>query len=281
VIINNPDSNAAPHMTIGFPPESPAGPAGAQDAGHVSPQPSGAAHPGVLSFSGEGHSIWQNSPQSAAAPRANGTSGRPSAALPQSPRIVKPWRPRGPGFGGFGFYGPGFFFNPFFFGFGFNNCDPLSWNWNFGFGCNGFGYWDGYSGYNGYYPPPDLYLDEGTSGPSGEVDNSSYAPQISADQSNPPAPVESGQPDQTPAVTLYLNDGTSFAVTDYWVADYKLHYVTEAGRENVLDLDQIDVQRTVDENASRGVSFTLKPAPGSAPTSPAAQPAPDSSAPEQ
>jgi len=37
--------------------------------------------------------------------------------------------------------------------------------------------------------------------------------------------------------------------------------VTDGARENAIDLDQIDVQRTVDENAARGVNFTLKPAP--------------------
>jgi len=39
--------------------------------------------------------------------------------------------------------------------------------------------------------------------------------------------------------------------------------VIDGARENVIDLDQIDVQRTVDENAARGVNFTLRPAPDS------------------
>lgn len=61
---------------------------------------------------------------------------------------------------------------------------------------------------------------------------------------------------------LYLNDGTVYALTNYWVADGKLHYVTTYGGENVLGLDQIDVQHTVDVNAKRGVKFILEPRQG-------------------
>jgi hypothetical protein len=50
-------------------------------------------------------------------------------------------------------------------------------------------------------------------------------------------------------------------VTNYWVADGKLHYLTSYGGENTIDLDDLDVQKTVDVNASRSVEFTLKPAP--------------------
>jgi hypothetical protein len=31
--------------------------------------------------------------------------------------------------------------------------------------------------------------------------------------------------------------------------------------ENMVDMDQVDLQRTVDENAKRGVRFSLKPKP--------------------
>jgi alkyl sulfatase BDS1-like metallo-beta-lactamase superfamily hydrolase len=41
-----------------------------------------------------------------------------------------------------------------------------------------------------------------------------------------------------------------------------LHYVTSYGGENSIDANQLDLQRTVNENALRGVTFTLRPAPG-------------------
>ena len=46
----------------------------------------------------------------------------------------------------------------------------------------------------------------------------------------------------------------------YWLDAGKLHYITNYGGENTLDMSQLDLQRTVDENAHSGVDFTLKPA---------------------
>jgi hypothetical protein len=65
---------------------------------------------------------------------------------------------------------------------------------------------------------------------------------------------------QQPAI-LYLKEGSSYGVTRYWLADGKLHYVTNYGGENIIALDQLDWQRTVDENAARGLALTLGPAP--------------------
>jgi hypothetical protein len=67
-------------------------------------------------------------------------------------------------------------------------------------------------------------------------------------------------PQQT-YVLLYLKDGSSFAVSDYWLVDGKLHYVTSYGGDNAIDESRVDLQRTVDENSARGVDFTLKPQP--------------------
>jgi hypothetical protein len=81
--------------------------------------------------------------------------------------------------------------------------------------------------------------------------------------------VEPGTPDDnpltgnvaasTPTVLIYLKDGTTYAATDYWLADGHLHYVVSYGGENALNMDDVDLQRTVDENARRGVHFSLKP----------------------
>jgi len=58
---------------------------------------------------------------------------------------------------------------------------------------------------------------------------------------------------------LYLKDGSVYALTNYWVADGKLHYVTSYGGENAIPLDQVDIQHTVDVNGKRGVPFVLGP----------------------
>jgi hypothetical protein len=75
---------------------------------------------------------------------------------------------------------------------------------------------------------------------------------------------------------LYLNDGTVYALTNYWVAGGRLHYVTQYGGENSVAMDQVDMQRTVDVNAHRGVPITLRPRDGDAPAAPVT---PDSSTP--
>lgn len=242
------------HVTIGFPPGARAGGA----AAFVTPIHGGNGR--VLSFSGQGHDIWQNGLGGGA--RRPGNSSPILEMRPTESLRVHPFPPRrfhggffGPGYGyGYGFGG----FYPWGFGLGLGfgpGCDPL---WDFG--CDFYGY----PGY-GYYGPyaPGLYLNWY----SGD-DNAGAAPDTSQDygvySDQNTAQGNSSDASAGGATVLYLNDGTSFAVTDYWVADYELHYITDGARENVIDLDQIDVQRTVDENAARGVNFTLKPAPGSA-----------------
>jgi hypothetical protein len=82
---------------------------------------------------------------------------------------------------------------------------------------------------------------------------------------------------------LFLKDGTVYAITDYWIADNKLHYVTNYGGENSIPLDQLDMQRTVDANAKRGINITLRPTPQQQvpPEPDAAPPAPDAQPPAQ
>ena len=80
----------------------------------------------------------------------------------------------------------------------------------------------------------------------------------------------------TPTILLYLKDGTMLAASDYWISDNKLHYLVNYGGESVVDMNQVDLQRTVDENGKRGVKFWLKPNPNRATESPSpsASPAP-------
>lgn len=65
----------------------------------------------------------------------------------------------------------------------------------------------------------------------------------------------------TPTVLLFMKDGTTYPASDYWIADGKLHYNVDYSGESTIDINQLDLQRTVDENAKRGVRFTLKPQP--------------------
>ena len=61
-----------------------------------------------------------------------------------------------------------------------------------------------------------------------------------------------------------MKDGTTYAATDYWLQGGVLHYVVSYAGESTLNMDEVDLQRTVDENARRGVNFSLRPGPASA-----------------
>jgi hypothetical protein len=153
----------------------------------------------------------------------------------------------------FGRFGLGDFdFDDFGFGrFGFGGgCWGCGFGWGLGFGSPwlGIGYWQdpwswfgyGYPAINYYSAPYDYNAPGDYVGP--------YYPPVSGAQ---------------PYVLLYLKDGAVFSVTDYWLADGRLHYTLGSGAEIAIDVDQLDLQRTVDENGSRSVPFTLKPGPTS------------------
>ena len=173
----------------------------------------------------------------------------------------------GPGFG-FGFFGGPFFFGSGYGGYGFGGgCDPF-------WGCDGFGYGGGYYGGG----PMNYSNDTIQAQPDQSGNEPEVYPQV---WQGPDAAGAGGASDQGangasnagqssdentgPAAVLYLKDGSSYAVSSYWMEDGKLHYVTTYGGENSIDPAQLDLQRTVDENAAAGVSFTLRPAPNTAP----------------
>jgi len=60
---------------------------------------------------------------------------------------------------------------------------------------------------------------------------------------------------------LVLNNGTSHAVTDYWVSDGYLEYISPDGTRSHIPLEALDLQRTVTENAPRGLQFALRSTP--------------------
>ena len=76
-------------------------------------------------------------------------------------------------------------------------------------------------------------------------------------------PVTGNVAASTPTALIYLKDGTTYAASDYWLRDGQLHYTVNYGGESTLNMDEVDLQRTVDENARRGIRFSLKPNPSS------------------
>ena len=65
---------------------------------------------------------------------------------------------------------------------------------------------------------------------------------------------------------LFLKDGTSLYVTDYWVVDDQLHFMItqEDGmkpEEQVMPFDELDLQKTIDVNTNRGFRFLLRNEP--------------------
>jgi hypothetical protein len=60
---------------------------------------------------------------------------------------------------------------------------------------------------------------------------------------------------------LVLSNGSSHAVTDYWVADGYLEYISPNGTRSHVPLDALDLQSTVVQNAPRGLPFVLRFAP--------------------
>ena len=173
-------------------------------------------------------------------------------------------------------------YNPFLFGV----CNPLS-------GVASCGLLAPYYGLGGgYFPPaypsapypsgvPDYPSPDYPSGPVYNPPDTSatlqYTPLTSPYPSLASLPPEdlSGSANVSARmrndVLLYLKDGSVFSVASYTVSNGQLSYVTAYGDKNDVAVDQLDLQKTIQANAARGVAFTLtpaSPAAGSSPPSP-------------
>lgn len=62
-------------------------------------------------------------------------------------------------------------------------------------------------------------------------------------------------------LVIYLRDGSGYGASDYWVGDGKLNFVTVYNSEKAVAFESVDWQRTVDDNAARGIYFTLRYSP--------------------
>jgi hypothetical protein len=198
-----------------------------------------------------------------------------------------PFQPIHPGYPYYPYY-PFFGYNPYYGGLGFGwggygPCDPF-------WGCFGYGFGSGY-GYGGglgYFGATSGGYGSGWTDAGSESSANVTSPdnvdsyllaapgtggaEAAADSSDGTQVLRTDSAPQQTYVLLYLKDGSSFAVSDYWLADAKLHYVTSYGGDNAVDESRLDLQRTVNENAARGVDFTLRPQPAG--TGGAAAPAP-------
>jgi len=141
---------------------------------------------------------------------------------------------------------------------------PL-WYWDEP-GC--YGYWDYYPNYDdsyyGYYP--DENYDNSGGGPisyPAPADNAAPYNQEAAPEGN--APSRESVPNNsitdltkpTSVVLVYLKNGSEFDVSNYWVEGGMFHYMLTEGGEVAIKLDQLDLERTFEQNAKRGVFFNL------------------------
>ena len=62
-------------------------------------------------------------------------------------------------------------------------------------------------------------------------------------------------------VIFYTRDGNGFGANDYWQEDEVVHLATTAGSEKTFPMSELDAKKTAEENAARGVYFTLFNAP--------------------
>jgi hypothetical protein len=205
--------------------------------------------------------------------RAPMTSAHSTATAAAAEHPFQPIRPGTPFYPYYPFFG----FNPFYggLGFGFGGYGPCNPFWGcFGYG---FGYGYGFGGGLGYFGATSGGYGSGWTDAGAESSANVTSPdnvdsyllaapgtggaEAAADSSNGTQVLREDSAPQQTYVLLYLKDGSSFAVSDYWLADGKLHYVTSYGGDNAVDESRVDLQRTVDENAARGVDFTLKPQP--------------------
>ena len=212
----------------------------------------------------------------------------------------------GRGFGGWGFRGSGFGCWGCGFGWGFS----WGWGWPWTFGWGPAWGWPGpyydpwwwnpysyaypaypYDDYGPPYAPPasddsdygDYYSYGPPYAPPPDADDS-YGDSTAQSQSAPatnyssdPGPTTGNVAESMPTILLYLTDGTVYPATQYWVSGSTLHYVVAYGGESTVPIDQVDMRRTIDENAKRGVRFNLRPRSYRNPTT--SVPAPPSVAP--
>jgi hypothetical protein len=94
-----------------------------------------------------------------------------------------------------------------------------------------------------------------------------YIPTLTLFESQPPPGPAAAAPPSAPAppttMILYLKDGRTFSASDWWVSLGRLQYITDSGQTGAVDVMQLDLVRTNEENHKRGLDFRLKFTPPS------------------
>ena len=60
-----------------------------------------------------------------------------------------------------------------------------------------------------------------------------------------------------PITLLQLRDGSMYGLTNYWAKDGELHYTTTYGGQDSVPFERIDLEKTLQLDADRGVPFVL------------------------
>ena len=118
--------------------------------------------------------------------------------------------------------------------------------------------------YGGYYAPPPAQEAQGPA--EMPTQGSGYGPGVWGGSEPPAATGASNQgssnkdaaPASNPVTLLVFKDHSIYAVTDYWVEQDRLHYVTSYGASNSVPLDQLDLEFTRKLNEERNIKFELK-----------------------
>jgi len=158
-------------------------------------------------------------------------------------------------FPSFGFFGAPWWWGPGGWGPGWAWSDP-SWQW----------------GWPSPLPPTwgsSVYESNPALSSSSSTDTENHSTDSNEREVSPDtSPTTGDVAAPTPSIWLYLKDGTMHAANDYWFAGSKLHFIVNGEGERTIGMDELDLQRTVDENAKRGVSFTLKQSQSDSNTTP-------------
>jgi hypothetical protein len=211
---------------------------------------------------------WRRTSASSQPPATRPASSNPKTVPPSNPSIVLPPRthprPRWPGEEII--FGPPFMFRHRRFGF--VGCSPFgfppnSFFWSTELDCFNSGFFFDpffFAGFSSYdFPTSGSSFIGWTEVPFAASQERSGSVEVSSTDAENAA--ESTVKRELPVTSLVLQDGSEFGLTEYWLEGYDLHYVTTYGGRNSLPVQRIDLEKTVELNAERGVKFVLRPRP--------------------
>jgi hypothetical protein len=140
-------------------------------------------------------------------------------------------------------------------------------------------YGGGYYGYPnsdvyGYTDSGSSYQDDDSAPPPQQGDQPGNNEQPNSNWITPNGPSPSSVQNSANPVRIYMRSGAVYTVSDYWITDGELHYILMDGARNIVDLDQVDLMRTNEENAKSGVKFIFKSEPSGAAPEPDGNAAP-------